>query len=43
MHRTLSEVDTSHKDPKEYVREIEEDRGEDDNPGSLRIGSLKGR
>ncbi|QYB01989.1 hemerythrin domain-containing protein [Rhodococcus sp. USK10] len=43
VNRTLSEVDTSDKDPKEYVREIEEDRGEDDNPGSLRIGSLKGR
>ncbi|KAF0960996.1 hemerythrin domain-containing protein [Rhodococcus sp. T7] len=43
VHRTLSEVDTSDKDPKEYVREIEEDLDEDDNPGSLRIGSLKGR
>ena len=43
VHRTLSEVDTSDKDPKEYVREVEEDLDEDDNPGSLRIGSLKGR
>ncbi|MBV6756636.1 hemerythrin domain-containing protein [Rhodococcus opacus] len=43
VHRTLLEVDTSDKDPKEYVREIEDDLDEDDNPGSLRIGSLKGR
>ncbi|BAH52808.1 hemerythrin domain-containing protein [Rhodococcus opacus] len=43
VHRSLSEADTSDKDPKEYVREVEEDLDEDDNPGSLRIGSLKGR
>ncbi|MEN0140136.1 MAG: hemerythrin domain-containing protein [Rhodococcus sp. (in: high G+C Gram-positive bacteria)] len=43
IHRSLSDVDTSDKDPEEYVREVEEDLVEDDNPGSLRIGSLKGR
>ncbi len=43
VHRSTRDVDTSDKDPQEYVREVEEGLDEDSSAGSLRIGSLKGR
>ena len=43
VHRSTKDVDTSDKDPQEYVREVEEELDEDSSAGSLRIGSLKGR
>ncbi|GAF49693.1 putative nanocompartment encapsulated protein [Rhodococcus wratislaviensis] len=43
VHRSTRDVDTSDKDPREYVREIEEDLDEGSSAGSLRIGSLKGQ